>query len=218
MYRVLVFNIAVNQQQAEITQITPEPLSATPTLQKTHNKMMSKMIQMEHTMSKMQANVPVPNLQYFQLPNLPSNPVVPPEAEAIPNSVHFEQDQIPLHPRELLSEHVRDLDNQENFDPSSCQIVTELNWDSDSLVSLSHQSKKRSPVEDNVLEGGNLQLHEKIIDTIIRKRQSIQNSGPGIISKLTVGIKKVWTEGFSERGFFKGYKDQLAVPENSSPQ
>ena len=95
---------------------------------------MSKMIQMEHTMSKMQANVPVPNLQYFQLPNLPSNPVVPPEAEAIPNSVHFEQDQIPLHPRELLSEHVRDLDNQGNFDPSSCQIVTELNWDSDSLV------------------------------------------------------------------------------------
>ena len=131
MYRVPVSNIAVNQQQAEITQITPEPLSATPTLQETLNKMMSKMTQMEHTMSKMQEHVPVLNLQYFQLPNLPANPAIPPEAQAIPNSVHFEQDQICLHPRELLSEHVGDLDNQENFYPSSCQVVTELNGDSD---------------------------------------------------------------------------------------
>ena len=78
-------------------------------------------------MSQMKANVPVPNLQYFQLPSLSSNPAVPPAAETIPNSVHFEQDQISLHPRELLPEHVGDLDNQENFDPSSCQVVTELN-------------------------------------------------------------------------------------------
>ena len=37
--------------------------------------------------------------------------------QTIPNSVHFEQDQISLHPQELLPEHVGDLDNQENFDP-----------------------------------------------------------------------------------------------------
>ena len=85
-------------------------------------------------------------------------------------------------------------------------------------MSSSHQSKKRSPVEDNVLEGGNLQLHEKIIDTVIGEKQSRQNSGPGIISKLTVGIERVWTEDSSGRVLFNGYKDQLAVPENSSPQ
>ena len=118
----------------------------------------------------MQANVLVPNLQYFQLPNLSSNPAVLPAAETISNSVHFKQDQISLHPRELLPERVGDLDNQENFDPSSCQVVTELNWDRDrqqkiselfnqSLVSSSHQSKKRTTVEDNVSEDGNLQLH-----------------------------------------------------------
>ena len=33
MYTFLDSNIAVNQQQAEITQIAPEPSSATPTLQ-----------------------------------------------------------------------------------------------------------------------------------------------------------------------------------------
>ena len=98
MYTVTVSNIAVTQQQAEISQIAPEPLSATPTLQETLNKMMSRMTQMENTMSQMQANVPVPNLQYFQLPNLSSNPAVPPAAETIPNSVHFEQDQISLYP------------------------------------------------------------------------------------------------------------------------
>ena len=124
MYTVTVSNIAVTQQQAEISQIAPEPLSATPTLQETLNKMMSRMTQMENTMSQMQANVPVPKLQYFQLPTLSSNPAVPPEAETIPNSVHFEQDQISLHPWELLLEHVGDLDNQINFDPSSCQVVT----------------------------------------------------------------------------------------------
>ena len=93
--------------------------------------MISRMTQMENTMSQMQANVLVPNLQYFQLRNLSSNSAVPPAAEAIPNSVHFEQDQISLHPRELLPEHIGDLDNQDNFHPSSCQVVTELNGDKD---------------------------------------------------------------------------------------
>ena len=61
-------NIAVNQQQAEITQIAPKPLSAIPMLHETLEKMMSKMTQIENTMSQMQVNVPVSNLQYFQLP------------------------------------------------------------------------------------------------------------------------------------------------------
>ena len=67
----------------------------------------------------------------------------------------------------LLPEHVGDLDNQENFDPSSFQVVKELNGDTDrqqkiselfdqSLVSSSHQSKKRKTVEDNVSEDGSL--------------------------------------------------------------
>ena len=70
MNTVPVSNIAVNQQQAEITQIAPEPLSATPTLQEILDKMMSRMTQMENTMSQMQANVFVPNLQYFNSPIL----------------------------------------------------------------------------------------------------------------------------------------------------
>ena len=89
MYTVPVSNIAVNQQQAEMTQIAPEPLSTTATLQETLDKTMSRMTQMENTISQMQANVSVPNLQYFQLPNFSSNPAVPPAAETIPNSVHF---------------------------------------------------------------------------------------------------------------------------------
>ena len=103
--------------------------------------------------------------------------------------------------------------------------MTELNGDRDrqqkiselfdeSLVSSSHQSKRRTTVEDNVSEDGNLQLHEEIIYTIIRERQSRQNSGAGIISKLAVGIKKFWTEDSKNNSLFKGYKDQLAVPEN----
>ena len=193
MYTVPVSNIALNQQQAEITQTAPEPLSATPTLQETP-------IFLETLLSLQQP-------------------------ETIPNSFHFEQDQISLHPRELFPEHVGDLDNQENFDPSSCQVVTELNGDTDrqqkiselfdqSLVSSSHQSKKRTTIEDNASEDGNLQLHEEIIDTIIGERQSRQNSGPGIISKLAVGIKKFWTEDSKNNSLFKGHKDQLAVPEN----
>ena len=66
----------------------------------------------------------------------------------------------------------------------------------------------------NVLEDRNLQLHEEITDTIIRERQSRQNSGLGIISKLAVGIKKFWTENSKTNSLFKGYKDQLAVHEN----
>ena len=50
MSPVPVSNITVNQQQAEITQIAPEPLPATPTLQETLDKMMSRMTQMENTM------------------------------------------------------------------------------------------------------------------------------------------------------------------------
>ena len=57
MYIVPVSNIAVNQQQAEITQIAPEALSATPTLQEILDKMMSRMTKMGNTMSQMQANV-----------------------------------------------------------------------------------------------------------------------------------------------------------------
>ena len=184
MYIVPVSNIAVNQQQADITQITPEPLSATLTLQETLDKMISRMIQMENTTSQAQANVPVPNLQYFQLPNLSSKPAVLPEAETIPNSAHFEQDQICLHYRELLPEHVEDLDHQENFDLSSSQVVTELKGEKDrqqkiselfdqSLGPSSHQNKKRTTVKDNVSEDGNLQLHQEMIDTIIGQRQSI---------------------------------------------
>ena len=81
-------------------------------------------------------------------------------------------------------------------------------------MSSSHQSKKKTTVKDNVSEVGNLQLHEEIIDTIIGERQSRQNSGPGIINKLAVGIKKFWTEDSKNNSLFKGYKDQLAVPEN----
>ena len=124
MYTVPVSDIAVNQQQAEITQIAPELLSETPTFQENLEKIMSRMTQMENNLSQVEVNVPVPNLQYFQLPNLSSNQAVPPAEETIPSSVRFEQDQISLHRRELLPEHVGDLDNQENFDLSSCQVVT----------------------------------------------------------------------------------------------
>ena len=60
----------------------------------------------------------------------------------------------------------------------------------------------------------NLQLHGKIVHTIIGERQSRQNSGPGIICKLAAGIKKYWIEDYKNNSLFKGYKDQLAVPEN----
>ena len=74
MYTVLVSNIAVNQQQTEITQLAPQPLSATPTL--------------------MQANPPVSNLQYFQLPNfnqLPrfTRPDSPASSKVTPRECRF---------------------------------------------------------------------------------------------------------------------------------
>ena len=47
MYRVPVFNVAVDHQQAEITQKAPEPFPVIPTLQETLYKMMSGMTQME---------------------------------------------------------------------------------------------------------------------------------------------------------------------------
>ena len=55
MYTVPVSNVAINQQQAEITQIAPESLfvSATPTLQETLDKMMSRITQMENIMGQM---------------------------------------------------------------------------------------------------------------------------------------------------------------------
>ena len=68
MYTVPVSNIAVNQQQAEITQIAPEPLSATPTLRETLDKMMSRMTQMENTMSQMQAMYLYPSCSTFSSP------------------------------------------------------------------------------------------------------------------------------------------------------
>ena len=65
IYTVTVSNMVLNQQQAEIIQIASEPLSVTPTLQETLDKMMSRMTQMENNMSQMQTNVPVLNLKYF---------------------------------------------------------------------------------------------------------------------------------------------------------
>ena len=164
--------MTVDQQQTEITQIAPEPSSATPTLQETLNKMMSRITQMENTMLQIQANLL--KLQCFQLPNISSNPAIPSAAEIIS-----------LQARELLPEHAGDLDNPENFDPASCEVVTVFNGDRDqSLVSSSNQSKKRSLIKDDLLshngqkratveddsEDGNLQLHEEIIDIIIGDR------------------------------------------------
>ena len=131
---------------------------------------MSRMTQMENAMFQMQANVSVPNLPYVQLHNLSSGPAVLPVAETIPNSIHFKQNQISMHTRELLSEHGGDSNNQENFDPWFCQVVAELNGDRErqqkisehfdqSRLSSSHERKKKTTVEDNVSEDGNLQLH-----------------------------------------------------------
>ena len=58
LYTDLVPNMTVDQQQTEITQIAPEPSSATPTLQETLDKMMSRITQMENTMLQIQANLP----------------------------------------------------------------------------------------------------------------------------------------------------------------
>ena len=77
MYTVPVSNIALNELKAEITKLAPESLSVTPALQETLDKMMPRMTKMEHTLFQMQANISVPNFQYFQLPNLSSNPTVP---------------------------------------------------------------------------------------------------------------------------------------------
>ena len=67
------------------------------------------------------------------------------------------------------------------------------------LVSSSYKSRERTTVEDDVSEDGNLQLYEETIDTIIVKRQSRQ-SHTGIINRLTVGIKKFWTEDSKNSG------------------
>ena len=58
---------------------------------------MSRVTHMKNILSQMQANVPVPNFQYFQLPNLSSNLA----EETFQNSVYFELDQISVHSREL---------------------------------------------------------------------------------------------------------------------
>ena len=52
-----------------------------------------------------------------------------------------------------------------------------------------HHIRGRKEKMGNVSEDGNLQLHEKIIHTIIRETQSMQNSGQGIISKLAEDSK-----------------------------
>ena len=67
-----------------------------------------------------------------------------------------------------------------NGDRYRQQKISEIFYQS--LLSSLHQSKKRTAVEDNVSENGNLQLRKKITNTIIGERQSRQNSGPGIIS------------------------------------
>ena len=54
---------------------------------------------------------------------------MPPVVETILNSVHFKLDRISLHLRHLLPEHVGDLDDHENFDPSPRQVVSQLNGD-----------------------------------------------------------------------------------------
>ena len=59
MYVVPVSNIALNQQQAEVTQIAPEPLSATPTLQETLKKMMPRMTEMEMPCLKCRQMYPI---------------------------------------------------------------------------------------------------------------------------------------------------------------
>ena len=101
-------------------------------------------------MSKLQANVPVSNLQYFQLPKS-SNPVDPPAAETIQTLFIFNK--------------TRFLYILENYSLSNKFLVFFIKaW------SLLHQGKKRTTVEDNVSEDGNIQLHEEIIDTIIEKR------------------------------------------------
>ena len=168
----------------------------------------------------MQAKVPVPNLQYFQFPIFLQTLLSLQQQRPFQSLFILNKTRFPCIP-----EHVVDLDNEENVDPSSCQVVTELNGDRDrqqkiseffdqSLVSSSHQSKKRATVEDNVSEDGNLQFHEEIIDTTISERHSRQNSSPAISNKLAVGIKTFSTEDFKNNSLFKGYKNQLAVPEN----
>lgn len=127
MYTVPVCNIALNQQQAEIKKIVPERLSAAPTLQETLNKMMSRMAQMEITFSQMQANVSVPNFAVLSTAQSFFKPCCSLAEETISNSGNFKQDQISLHLRDLLPKDVGDLDNQGNFGPSSCQVVT-VKW------------------------------------------------------------------------------------------
>ena len=79
-------------------------------------------------------------------------------------------------------------------------MVTDLNGNRDSqqkifelfdlnLGSLSHQCEKRATIGD-VLKDGNLQIHEETIDNANGEKQLRQNSGPGIMRKLTVGIKR----------------------------
>ena len=56
-------------------------------------------------------------------------------------------------------------------------------------------------------------VSEELIDIITGERQSRQNGGLGIISKLAVGIKGFWTEDSKNNSLFKVFKDQLTVPE-----
>ena len=74
-------NIAVNQQQAEITQIAPKPLSAIPMLHETLEKMMSKMTQIENTMSLVFSKCTCIQFAVLSTPQS--------VFETIPNSVNF---------------------------------------------------------------------------------------------------------------------------------
>ena len=65
VFKVPVSNTPAIQQETEITQIVPETLFATPTLQEIFDKMISRMMKIENNVSKMQTYVTVPNLQYL---------------------------------------------------------------------------------------------------------------------------------------------------------
>lgn len=68
VFKVPVSNTPAIQQETEITQIVPETLFATPTLQEIFDKMISRMMKIENNVSKMQTYVTAPNLQYLHLP------------------------------------------------------------------------------------------------------------------------------------------------------
>lgn len=209
--------------------ITVTNTAETPALQETLTKLMSRVNQMETAFVQMQTSATalnaVPNLypQYFQIPQIPQIPglnvnptVFPSSVETEQNSVHFEQDQISLHPQDLLPEHVEERPHEDS-ESSSCQTaessgdrhqkISDLFSDKSESSSSSQKRKKKSEEDD-------LQLHEEIIDNIIGERQTKQNNGPAILKKLAVGVKKFWTEDSKNNKLLKDYKQNLLIPEN----